>query len=228
MARNKNTLPILGIIILIGILAFATFRSCAPESSQDSAPGQQQEDAPTTATMGPDGKYTRPPVSVPVNTDYSPPPLPSSDKVPAAALDVARQYITAKENREAYFQTDLLSWTREVGPITGPLVQDTWKGIDPAGRPGYAWTWAHQEKVKTKVVDFSCRDNPEVPSPNPTKMLSIRCGWIAVPVHANGDRVSPNDIDFVWEYNGPRGPAVLSMVNNGGWKVTMDATGIAQ
>lgn len=225
MANNGNSrslVPVLVIAACLLVLGYWTFQSC---SSDDEGSDE------TTSQQSPrddNGENSREPVPVPIDTDATPPPTPSADNVPKEVLSLAREYVTAKENKEAFNQTDQKSWTNEVTAITGPLVHDQWKSIDTGDRPGYAWMWAHQKRVKTAIKGFECRDNPEVPSPDPKKMLSIRCGWIAVPVYANGEQVPPNNIDFTWEYNGPRGPAVLSVVNNGGWKITMDATGIAQ
>lgn len=217
-ASQKNLVGAVGLVICLLILGLWTFQSCSGHDNATVAERDATNTTPSPSTT----------VSIPVNPSYVPPSPPQTANVPAAARDVAIQYITAKENRDAFYQQNVRTWVDSVTPITTDLARERWANLDPNGNSGAAWIWAHDARVKTQITDVTCTDNPELRSPQPDKFLSVRCTWLAVPVYADGSRVPPNLIDFTWEYNGPRGPAVLSMINNGGWKVSLDATGIAQ
>lgn len=218
--NNRTILAAIAMVVCLFVIGFWTLQSCRGDTGDSADSGNTTEQDGTAGTS--------PSVSVPVDPSYTPPAPPQTSNVPAGARDVAVAYLTAKENRDAYFQQNVRSWVDSVTPITTPLARQRWDSLNVEGSPGAAWLWAHDAQVKTKLTDMRCVDNPEVRSPQPNKFISIRCTWTAVPVYANELRVPPNLIDFTWDYNGPRGPAVLSMANDGGWKVSMDATGIAQ
>jgi hypothetical protein len=158
-------------------------------------------------------------------------PLKSGKTLPDEVLNVAKQYIQAREDSMGADQSSPTSW---VNSVKGVLSEDWFNKLQPpasstTGSTPYNFTFAHQNGYVIKSNLSHCGVNDILFKPTDSNAV-VACSLEDQTVkQSTGVAIAAADLPLGWSYVGKQTPPQILLVKqNGKWLIDGDATAQGQ
>lgn len=210
--------------LTLGLLAITTLALAACTSTPEAQPTTTAPEA-----VAPTVQANTPPTS---DEDAGGKPVvgaPEANDVDESIQKVAEQFIHERENQASYNRKKPEDWLKAVKPIMTAsgykqLTAQVGGGADAQG--GYAWDVSHEKGLAVKAKVGKCLHLTQAGGSATEK--TVTCSVIDIVVGKDGQPITSSDIPSTWPFVGEQQDALLTLKKEGGgWKVEMDATGMA-
>lgn len=161
----------------------------------------------------------------PSSPDASPGDEPTLAPVSKNVTEVATKYLKERENASSHYRTSPTEWLDKVKPL---MTSDGYKqvraGVSEDAGDDRVWQVSHEQGLAVKVT-AECQVDTAGGDTDTFKALV--CTITDMPVDKDGNLVPTTKIPDSWPYAGTN-TATLNMTNTAeGWRVSLDASGMA-
>lgn len=212
MKRPTRTTSVIALGLFASLLMAGCGGTTAPSTTPTTGPSVDQPNvqvspsATPSATADPDDAPTLAPVGKNVS-------------------DVALAYLTERENAASAYRKDPNDWLDDVKDL---MTAEGFKALKESVGGGDGddrmWQTSHEEGLSVSVT-VECQ--ADTAAPNTDKDKALLCVTHDQVLGKDGKPLATSKIPASWPYTGTQ-TATLNMVNtDSGWRVALDASGLA-